>query len=167
MTHANRRRFLKGMMHGSAVVVGVPLLDLFLDGNGEALAAGAPIPTRFGTWFWGCGVNDSRWTPDKLGRDYDLKPELTPIGPYKDKVTVLSGFNCILDGKPNLPHWSGVMATFTGAAPSRGGMGTGRSPMRSVPARDSARSNWHAPEIPASAIRCVRGPRSIRPRSTR
>ena len=25
-----------------------------------------------------------------------------PIAPYKDKVTVLSGFNCILGGKPNL-----------------------------------------------------------------
>lgn len=122
---ATRRRFLRGMAQGAAVAVGVPLLDLFLDGNGEALAAGAPIPTRFGTWFWGCGVNDSRWTPDRLGRDYDLKAELTPIEPFRGKVSVLSGFNCVLDGKPNLPHWSGVMATFTGAAPTRGGMGSG------------------------------------------
>jgi hypothetical protein len=119
-------------MHGSAVIVGLPFLDLFLDGNGEALAAGAPIPTRFGTWFWGCGVNNARWTPDKLGRDYDLKAELTPIGPHKDKVTVLSGFNCILDGKPNLPHWSGVMATFTGAAPLKGGMGTGSTDLPTI-----------------------------------
>ncbi len=125
MTQPTRRRFLRGAMHGSAVVVGVPLLDLFLDGKGEALAAGAPIPTRFGTWFWGCGVNNARWMPDRLGKGYDLKAELAPIGPYQDKVTVLSGFNCLLDGKPNLPHWSGVMATFTGAAPLKGGMGTG------------------------------------------
>jgi len=125
MADLTRRRALKGMLAGSAVTVGLPLLDYFLDGNGEAMAAGAPIPTRFGTWFWGCGINQARWIPDKIGTDYDLKAELVPIGPYKDKVTVLSGFNCILGGRPNLPHWSGVMATFAGAAPLRGGMGSG------------------------------------------
>ena len=106
-----RRSILRGMMRGSAVVVGLPLLDIFLDGNGEALAAGAPIPTRFGTWFWGCGVNTARWFPDKVGANYDIKEELSPIAPFRDKVSVFSNFNCILDGKPNLVHWSGAMAT--------------------------------------------------------
>jgi hypothetical protein len=113
------------MVQGSAVTVAMPLLDCFLDGNGEALASGAPIPVRFGTWFWGCGVNTARWFPDKLGADYDLKTELLPIKPYQNKVTVFSGFNCLLGGKPNLAHWSGVMATFAGAAPTKGGMGSG------------------------------------------
>jgi uncharacterized protein DUF1552 len=125
MTYWSRRKLLMGMLQGSAVTVALPLLDLFLDGNGEALASGAPIPTRFGTWFWGCGINAARWIPDKVGPDYDLKAELKPIEPYKGKVTVLSGFNCLLGGRPNLPHWSGVMATFAGAAPTKGGMGTG------------------------------------------
>lgn len=117
-----RRNVLRGALNGAAVTVSLPFLDCMLDGNGEAMAAtGAPIPTRFGTWFWGCGVNASRWTPDKVGFDYDLKPELVPIGPYQKKVTVMSGFNCLLDGRPNLSHWSGVMATFAGAAPLRGG----------------------------------------------
>jgi hypothetical protein len=121
----NRRKVLKGMMGASAVTVALPLLDCFLNSNGEALASGAPIPTRFGTWFWGCGINAARWFPDKIGADYDLKDELKPIGPYQKKVTVLSGFNCILGGKPNLAHWSGIMATFAGVAPSKGGMGSG------------------------------------------
>ncbi|MFA7601575.1 MAG: DUF1552 domain-containing protein [Novosphingobium sp.] len=130
MTQWTRRNILRGMMRGSAVVVGLPLLDLFLDGNGEALASGAPIPTRFGTWFWGCGVNTARWFPSKLGAGYDLKEELRPIAPYKDKVTVFSNFNCILDGKPNLVHWSGVMATLSGTAPVKGGVtgGTAEAP---------------------------------------
>lgn len=125
-----RRSMLRGMMRGSAVVVGLPLLDIFLDGNGEALAAGAPIPTRFGTWFWGCGVNTARWFPSKLGENYDIKEELRPIAPYKDKVSVFSNFNCILDGKPNLVHWSGVMATLSGSAPNKGGVtgGTAEAP---------------------------------------
>ncbi len=57
----SRRTALKGMINGAGIVVGVPLLNAFLDGNGEALAAtggaagGAPMPVRFGTWFWGLG----------------------------------------------------------------------------------------------------------------
>jgi len=122
----NRRNILNGMMRGAAVAVSLPFLDLHLDGNGEALAAtGSPIPTRFGTWFWGCGVNERRWVPDKTGKGYDLKPELASLGGLSEKVTIFSGFNCVLGGKPNLAHWSGVMATLTGAAPSQGGMGTG------------------------------------------
>ena len=83
MAKWTRRKVLKGMLQGSAVTVALPLLDCFLDGKGTLLASGAPIPTRFGTWFWGCGINAARWVPDKIGVDYDLKPELVPIGPYK------------------------------------------------------------------------------------
>jgi hypothetical protein len=125
MSRWTRRNILRGMARGSAVIVGLPLLDMFLDGNGEALANGAPIPIRFGTWFWGCGVNTARWFPTRQGKGYDLKPELAPIAPWRDKVSVFSNFNCILDGKPNLVHWSGVMATLTGSAPLKGGVSGG------------------------------------------
>ncbi len=121
----NRRQVLKGMLRGSAVTVALPLLDIFLNDNGKALASGAPMPTRFGTWFWGCGINAERWIPDNLGAGYDLKAELAPIAPHQNKVSVLSGFNCVLGGKPDFMHWSGAMATLSGAAPSDGGVGYG------------------------------------------
>jgi hypothetical protein len=109
-------------MQGSAIAVALPLLDCFLDINGQAMAAtGQPIPMRFGTWFWGCGINSARWIPDKVGTGYDLKAELAPMKPYQDKLTVLSGFNCILGDKPPLMHWSGIMGTLTGVAPANGG----------------------------------------------
>jgi hypothetical protein len=114
-------------MRAGGAVVALPLFDYFLDGNGQALARGAPLPTRFGTWFWGCGINQARWIPDKAGRDYDFKAELKPLEPFRDKLTVLSGFNALLDGRPNLPHWSGIMSTFTGTAPASGGQGGGRA----------------------------------------
>jgi hypothetical protein len=125
MASTTRRSLLRGVLGGATVAVSLPLLDCFLDGHGEALASGQPIPTRFGTWFWGCGVNEDRWFPSKLGVDYDLKEELRPIAPYKDKVTVFSNFNCALGGRPNLVHWSGVMATLSGAAPIQGGVSGG------------------------------------------
>ena len=118
MTFAlNRRTALRGLINGAAVAVALPLLDIFLDGNGEALAAtGAPVPVRFGTWFWGLGVNPPRWFPDTIGADYDLKTELEPIRELKHKINILSDFNLPLDGKPNLPHVSGGIGIRTGMA---------------------------------------------------
>jgi hypothetical protein len=132
MAKSTRRSILRGALGGATVAVALPLLDCFLDGHGEALASGLPIPTRFGTWFWGCGVNEDRWFPDKLGANYDLKDELTPIAPYKDKVTVFSKFNCALGGRPNLVHWSGIMATFTAAAPRQGGQNGGSAELPTI-----------------------------------
>jgi hypothetical protein len=112
-----RRTALKGMLNGAAVTVGVPLLDAMLDGNGEAMAAtGAPVPVRFGTWFWGLGVNPSRWFPSKAGPNYDLKPELEPIRALQSKINILGNFTVPLDGAPNLPHTSGGPAIRTGRA---------------------------------------------------
>lgn len=116
--HISRRTVLRGLLGGAAVSVGLPLLDCFLDGNGTALAQGAPLPLRFGTWFWGCGMNPDRWIPASEGEDYELPPELVALAGVRQHVTVLSGFNTVLDGRANLPHWTGVMATLTGSVPS-------------------------------------------------
>ena len=49
----DRRTFLRGTLGGAAITVGLPLLDVFLNTNGDAMAAtGAPLPRRFGTWFY-------------------------------------------------------------------------------------------------------------------
>lgn len=117
-----RRSALRGMLNGAAIAVGLPLLDVFLDSNGQALAAtGAPLPIRFGTWFWGLGVNPPRWFPSKTGPDYDLKVELEPIKGFRHKINVLSDFSIPLDGKPNLPHTSGSIGIRTGMATSSEG----------------------------------------------
>ncbi len=118
------------MLGGAAVSVGLPLFDCFLNGNGTALAQGSPLPVRFGTWFWGCGMNPDRWVPTTEGADYELSPELEAIAPVREHISVLSGFNTVLDGRPNLPHWTGVMATLTGSVPERRARGAGADARR-------------------------------------
>lgn len=119
----SRRSIMRGALKGgAAVAVGIPTLDLFLDGNGEALANGRPLPVRFGTYFWGLGLTDTpqgtRWVPTKRGHGYEITPELASIKALKDKVSVFSGFRAIGDGKPNLVHWSGIGAIMSGSAPA-------------------------------------------------
>ncbi len=113
----NRRTILRGMLGGAAVSMGMPLLDCFLNTNGTALASGAPLPVRFGTWFWGCGLNPGRWIPQKIGTDYDMPAEIKVLAPYKDRLSVFSGFKAIVDGKPAVVHYTGSMSILTGSAP--------------------------------------------------
>lgn len=117
-----RRTLLRGVCSGAAVTMAVPLLDCFLNESGTAFASGAPLPVRFGTWFWGLGVNEERWKPTIVGPDYDLGTELKPIEPYKDRISILSDFDVPLDGKSNIPHRSGGTGIRTGVATKGGGL---------------------------------------------
>ena len=131
-TTFSRRSVLRGMVGGAAVYVGIPTLDFFLDGNGEAYAdTGARLPVRFGTYFWGLGLTDtpagSRWVPKITGRGFDIAPELTSLAPVKDKISVFSGFRVIGDGRPNAVHWSGHATILSGVAPLRAGQMDGPS----------------------------------------
>jgi hypothetical protein len=114
----NRRSFLRGTLGGAAVSVGLPFLDVFLNTNGDAMAAtGAPMPRRFGTWFFGCGMNPKRWDPATQGIDWELTPELLPIGPMRDHMNILSGYSVQLSGEANQVHRTGVFGALCGGAP--------------------------------------------------
>ena len=119
----DRRSFLRGMLGGAAVYLGLPTLDMFLNGNGSAFADGTKLPIRFGTYFWGLGLTDTptggtRWVPTKTGGGYEITPELESLKPLKDKVSVFSGFRAIPDSRANLVHWSGHASILSGMAPT-------------------------------------------------
>jgi hypothetical protein len=117
----SRRRVLRGI---AGVSVGLPFLDCFLNTNGTAMAAtGAPLPVRFGTWFWGCGLNPGRWEPKEVGAYKSMEPDVAALTPYLAKVNIYSGMRVFLDGKPNGVHFSGPQGILTGSVPG-GGPGT-------------------------------------------
>ena len=114
----HRRSVLRGAIGGAAVSVGLPFLDCFLNTNGTALAAtNTPLPVRFGTWFWGLGLNPGRWEPANEGKIDQLGIELQPLNAFKDKLNVFSGMKAFLDGKPLQVHTSGAQAILTGSCP--------------------------------------------------
>ncbi len=115
--NTSRRNILRGMMGGAAVTVGLPFLDCFLNTSGTALASGAPLPTAFGTFFWGCGLNPGRWEPAKTGAGYDMNIETASLTPFKERINVISGMKVFLDGKGARPHFTGEMAILTGDVP--------------------------------------------------
>lgn len=116
----SRRRLLRGTFAGATIGVGLPLLDCFLNENGNAFASGAPLPTRFVSWFWGLGFTPGRWAPKDTGSlsGQALGPEMIALEPVKAKINIYSQFRVQLDGKPNQPHVSGWVGQLSGTAPA-------------------------------------------------
>jgi hypothetical protein len=75
------------------------------------------MPVRFGTWFWGLGGNRQIFVPDKIGRDYDLKEELTPLKDVRDHINLFTNYRIYTDSRPSLCHYSGWVAIRCGEAP--------------------------------------------------
>jgi len=113
----SRRRVLRGMLNGGVVTLGLPLLNCFLNDNGTALASGAPLPLRFGTWFWGLGMNSQVFIPKTVGANFDLPEELAALATVREHINVYTNFNAFRDSAPNLCHYSGWIILRTGAAP--------------------------------------------------
>ena len=117
----SRRTMIRGMLAGSAVSVGLPFLDCMLNESGTALAAGAPLPVRFGTWFWGLGHTPGYAVDDKTVTSHGItfKGECEALARHKDILNFFGKFNLPLDGRSNYPHSSGWIASRTGSAPDK------------------------------------------------
>ena len=87
----SRRAVLRGAGVAGVATIGLPLLEAMLDGHGEALADGNPLPTRFLTWFFGNGVILRKFEPDAVGPSWELSEELAPLASVKDYVSVCTG----------------------------------------------------------------------------
>jgi hypothetical protein len=94
--HLSRRTFLRG----GGVTIGLPLLGAMVPAATALAQTAAAARPRMGFFYLphGAIMDNTRfgkemnhWTPDKEGRDFDLKPILEPFAPLKDYLTVVSG----------------------------------------------------------------------------
>src|SRR5579862_209757 len=111
----SRRQVMRGMLAGSAVTVGLPLLECFLNENGTAYAAtGAALTPCFGSWFFGLGLTPGLWRPKQTGNKYSLPDHIKALEPIQAKINLFSGMQVFLDGKVNQNHYSGAQGQMTG-----------------------------------------------------
>ncbi|MDX1561689.1 MAG: DUF1552 domain-containing protein [Gammaproteobacteria bacterium] len=83
-----RRRFLQG----AGAAIGLPLLDAMT----PALTQAAPQPKRISFIYMPNGVamnfsGINYWRPEGEGTSFELSPILTPLAPYRDRLSVISG----------------------------------------------------------------------------
>lgn len=100
----SRRTMLRSLTTGIGAAVALPIFESMLDVHGEAFAEdGAPIPVRYGTFFWGNGTRLDRWIPNKVGGQWwtDPNEELAAIAEnplVRERVSILSDFALRMDG---------------------------------------------------------------------
>lgn len=84
--HLSRRTALRGL--GASIAL--PLLDAMIPAH-TALAqtAAAPKP-RVGFVYFPHGAVMNKWTPEKIGADFDLPQILKPLEPFQQYLTVIS-----------------------------------------------------------------------------
>jgi hypothetical protein len=108
----NRRSVLRGMLGGAAVSVALPPLEAMLGRHGDAYAGGEPLPVRFLSIMFGCGVQLDRWEPAGTGANWNLSPQLAPFEDVKDYLSVCTGLRNNFGGSP-ITHHEG-MGVFSG-----------------------------------------------------
>src|SRR3984957_1341722 len=86
--HLPRRTFLRGMMGAS---VALPLLDSMIPSM-TALAATAANPkSRLGFVYVPHGAVMDKFTPTAEGAGFEFTPILSPLEPFRDRLTIISG----------------------------------------------------------------------------
>jgi Protein of unknown function (DUF1552) len=111
-----RRTVLRGMVAGGiGVTLPLPRMAGMLNGNGTAYASGAALPTRYGTWFFGNGINPPEWVPSAtgVGSAWTLSTALMPLQPVKQYLQVVTG---LTNKVPDISaHKARPAAALTGA----------------------------------------------------
>jgi hypothetical protein len=100
---------------GVAVAIPLPRMIAMLNDNGTAYAAGGALPLRYGTWFFGNGINPPEWVPATtgVGNDWTLSTALSPLLPVKSYLQVITGMTNKIP--PDPAHKGRPAAALTGA----------------------------------------------------
>ncbi len=86
--HLSRRTVLKGI--GASIAL--PLLDAMNPAaTAWAQTAAGASPTRLGFIGFPHGAVMDRWSPAESGTDYTMSPILTPLEPFRQHLTIVSG----------------------------------------------------------------------------
>ena len=89
MTQNNLTR--RTVLRGTGAVLALPWLEAMCHQSSLAGDAAAKPPVRMAAMFFPNGVREDCWTPQGSGSEWELTPQLRPIGEFKNDVSVVSG----------------------------------------------------------------------------
>jgi hypothetical protein len=85
-----RRTFLRGL----GATLALPLLDGMVPAlSAMSRTAAAPV-RRMGFVYVPNGVNLAKWAVTGTGTNFEFSPTLSPLAPFRDQLTILSGLDC-------------------------------------------------------------------------
>src|SRR3954468_25100905 len=110
-----RRTFLSGI----GAVVGLPLLEAMVPAfTALAQSAAKPRP-RFGAVYFPNGAIIQQWIPDQVEKEFEFKPILKPLEPFKDSMVIVSNLTRSHPGSQVGDHAVSAAGFLTGVWPKR------------------------------------------------
>ena len=85
--HLSRRTFIRGTF-GAAVAL--PFLEAMVPALTAQSRTAARSPFRFGVIYMPCGVYPDTWHPDQIGANFEFKPVMQPLEPFRDQLVTVS-----------------------------------------------------------------------------
>ena len=85
--HLSRRTFLRGTF-GAALAL--PMLDAMVPALTAQSRTAARSPFRFGAIYMPNGVYPDTWHPSTVGADFEFKPVMQPLEPFRDQLVTVS-----------------------------------------------------------------------------
>jgi hypothetical protein len=109
--HLSRRTFLRG----AGTAVALPFLHAMIPAL-SAQSKGRPF--RFGAIYVPNGIYPQLWHPDKTGSDFEFKPIMMPLEPYREYLVTISQMKAP-DGNPENGgvHMGASAAWLNGVGP--------------------------------------------------
>lgn len=159
-----RRTVLRGILSGTAIALGLPLLNIMLDEHGTSLANGDPLSKRFGIFFWGNGIIHDHWNPQRTGMDWTLPMSLEPFGEHeglKPYVTLITNANHAESNPGHIPARGIALSSSHDMTTGINGTGTYRGQNHPEPSVDTIVANAWKDHNPLGVVAvgvCRQGP---------
>ena len=116
--HLSRRALIRG---AAGVGIALPLLDSMLPAATAWAKTAAKPQTRLSAIYFPHGATMEKWTPAKVGSDFELTEILQPLAPFRDRVNVITGLGLPYaygsDGSAAANHTRSSAVFLSGAHP--------------------------------------------------
>jgi hypothetical protein len=70
--------------------VALPFLDAMVPALTAQTRTAASAPFRFGVVYMPCGVYPDTWHPAQVGSDFEFKPVMQPLEPFRNQLVTIS-----------------------------------------------------------------------------
>ncbi|HEY6342389.1 MAG TPA: DUF1552 domain-containing protein [Bryobacteraceae bacterium] len=114
--HLSRRTLLRG----AGVSVALPFLDAMLPAQSPIRWSAAAPPSRFSFVYVPHGMIMDEFTPASEGADFEITNILTPLEPFRDRLTIVSGLEARPAGAGSAgDHMRSAAAYLSGTPPQK------------------------------------------------
>jgi hypothetical protein len=117
--HLSRRTFMRGTF---GATMALPFLDAMVPALTAQGRTAAAAPFRFGVIYMPCGVYPDTWHPAQTGADFEFKPVMQPLEPFRNQLVTISKMKAPWGESVHVGA-SSAFLNGTGPVVARGGTG--------------------------------------------